>query len=251
MLKVCTATDCRGPDGRAVRFHAQASALFCSGRCKQRASRQRNGSTPRPKHVRDDLDRFYTDPGDVRPCVQVLLPAIVELAGRGDCAIVEPSVGDGAWIAEVHAAGVDVPFVALDVDPDAGALRRGQGDCQVLADFATWRPRFFRVGGVIGNPPYKFAEAHIRHALELTQGGLVAFLLRTSILGSRKRRPLWAAHPARVIRILSARPSFTADGKTDSAEYALFVWGDRILGEVGVRDIADGPLTLIPSRAAS
>lgn len=79
---------------------------------------------------------------------------------------------------------------------------------------------------IVTNPPYLLAEQFVHRALELTaDGGHVAFLLRLSFLGGQGRADsLWSKRNLRWLAPITPRPSFTPDGKTDAAEYALFVW---------------------------
>ncbi|MBP1467638.1 hypothetical protein EYB53_018130 [Candidatus Chloroploca sp. M-50] len=82
-----------------------------------------------------------------------------------------------------------------------------------------------KVDAIIGNPPYDLAEPILRRVLpQLNVAGCALFVLRLSFLGSVKREAFWNAHPAAEVSIIVPRPSFTADGKTDAAEYALFRW---------------------------
>jgi hypothetical protein len=77
---------------------------------------------------------------------------------------------------------------------------------------------------VIMNPPYSLSEAFVRRALEEVQAdGMVCALLRLGWLASKKRKEFHRTFLADV-HILSRRPSFTPDGKTDTSEYAWFVW---------------------------
>lgn len=79
---------------------------------------------------------------------------------------------------------------------------------------------------VIGNPPYKYAEAFVRLSLEHTvEGGYVVFLLRLAFLeGQERGAGLWKEYPPKQVAVCSQRPSFTGDGKTDATAYAVFVW---------------------------
>lgn len=80
-------------------------------------------------------------------------------------------------------------------------------------------------GLIVMNPPYSLALPFVAAALEVvrSQAGTVAALLRLGFLASRKRRDWWQSHPADVY-VLSERPSFTGDGRTDATDYAWFVW---------------------------
>jgi SAM-dependent methyltransferase len=80
---------------------------------------------------------------------------------------------------------------------------------------------------IVMNPPYKLAAEFVRAALEDVQPGRkVAALLRLNFLGSsRKRLDLVGPDShLRAVHVLSRRPSFTGDGRTDACEYAWFVW---------------------------
>lgn len=82
---------------------------------------------------------------------------------------------------------------------------------------------------ILTNPPFFAALEGIEKALASIQGvrtyaATAAFLLRLNFLGSKKRAPLHMRAPAEVL-IMSRRPSFRDDGKTDSIEYAWFLWG--------------------------
>lgn len=80
---------------------------------------------------------------------------------------------------------------------------------------------------IVTNPPFFAALEGIGRAFYETKGfhATVAFLLRLNFLGSKKRSVLHTETPAEVL-IMSERPSFRPDGKTDSIEYAWFLWGE-------------------------
>ncbi len=74
---------------------------------------------------------------------------------------------------------------------------------------------------IITNPPYRQAEQFVRHGM--LHAERTAWLLRLNFLGSQKRVPLHARFDPDV-HVLSKRPSFTYDGRTDATEYAWFVY---------------------------
>ena len=155
-----------------------------------------------PMGSRIHLDAYYT-PGPLARALVDLLPIVPRSR------VVEPSVGGGAFARALRAGGAHVEGV------DVSCLASGLADCDDshIGDWLTWRGR---ADWVVGNPPYKHAEAHIRHALEVAPR--VAMLLRLAMLESQKRAPFWEAHPPRKVWVLSERPSFTGGG-TDSAAY--------------------------------
>ena len=162
--------------------------------------------------MRDALDRYYT-PDEVAGKLVRELP----ISGR----VLEPHVGGGAFLRAMP-SGVEV--TAGDIDPLAPGLTNASR-CYV-GDFEAHRGSY---DWVIGNPPYRHAEAHVRHALTLAPD--VAFLLRLAFLESRRRRPFWDEHPPYHVWILSRRPSFTG-GATDNSAYAWFWWSTRAPGSL-------------------
>lgn len=175
---------------------------------------------------RDELDRYYT-PGPVADALVQYLPDVPRPVDRRAKAL-EGHVGDGAWVRALrkHSPWRHVAVHGSDIDPEARGLR--EADCSFVSDFLDVRHPY---DAVLGNPPYRVAEDHVRHALSLVAPrlGVVAFLLRLAFLESVQRVPLWRDHrPARVV-VLSRRPSFTGSG-TDAAAYGFFIWDGRHQG---------------------
>lgn len=86
---------------------------------------------------------------------------------------------------------------------------------------------------VMGNPPFKEAEAFVRAGLPLLhpQGHMI-FLLRLAFLeGQARRDGLFTEHPPKYVWTCSKRPSFTEDGKTNATAFAAFVWQKGWEGE--------------------
>ena len=78
---------------------------------------------------------------------------------------------------------------------------------------------------IITNPPFNISRSIIDKALDdVTEGGYVIMLLRLNYLGGKVRKDLWESHMPKYIFTYSRRLSFTDDGKTDSVEYAHYVW---------------------------
>jgi hypothetical protein len=158
--------------------------------------------------MRRELDRYYTPDTLARQCLE--LHTWIE--GR----VLEPHVGGGAF-ARALAEHKEAELTVGDIDPDAPGLalsnRSYVGDFLEVTGGYDW---------VIGNPPYRHAELHVRHALRLATR--VGFLLRLAFLESQRRRPLWNEHPPSCIWVLSKRPSFTSNNRTDATAYAWFFW---------------------------
>lgn len=86
---------------------------------------------------------------------------------------------------------------------------------------------FPKVDVVITNPPYSLAQEFVDKALG--EADVVIMLLRVGFLESMKRWEWWQENPIRSLMVLSQRPSFTEDGKTDGSGYAWFVWDKKNL----------------------
>lgn len=74
----------------------------------------------------------------------------------------------------------------------------------------------------ITNPPFTYSQEFVDRALDIAN--CVIMLLPQSFFGSGKRKEWWQKHPPTAQFILSRRPSFTGDGKTDSEVYSWVVW---------------------------
>ncbi len=188
---------------------------------------------------RIDNDAYYTPPGPVRQILQVLK----DMTGLNPgSTVLEPSCGGGNIIHEVitklgvdeaNVTGVDVsdrgfagiralhPGVklhhrsVLDDPPIRSDMTRDLGSMCYRRDFDL----------CIGNPPYgdDLPELFVRKLMALQNCYTIAFLLRLNWLGSVRRNDLHRRFPPRVY-VLSKRPSFSDNGKTDGCEYAWFVW---------------------------
>lgn len=80
---------------------------------------------------------------------------------------------------------------------------------------------------IITNPPFSIADELIMGRLVPfieDEGGILVCLLRLAWVASQKRAEFHRRTRADIY-VLPRRPSFTGDGKTDSADYAWFVWG--------------------------
>ena len=78
---------------------------------------------------------------------------------------------------------------------------------------------------IFTNPPFCMSLEFLQKALnDVKDGGYVIMLLRLNFLGSGKRNKWLKNNMPYEIYVHSKRMSFTDDGKTDSIEYAHFVW---------------------------
>jgi hypothetical protein len=137
--------------------------------------------------------------------------------------VLEPGAGAGAFMRATAETWPDASVTGYDLEPKLPGIIR--------ADFLKGtQGHAFAL--ILGNPPYLFAEDFVHVGLDrATHFGFVAFLLRLSFLGGQGRADsLWNARNLRWLAPITPRPSFTPDGKTDAAEYALFVWQRGYVG---------------------
>lgn len=162
-------------------------------------------------------------------CVRRLLEAVKLPAGRW----LEPTAGAGAIIEGVNAVRSDIEWTAVELrDECQRPLSKLIGPRQVrISDFLEVMPDEIpptRV--VITNPPYLHAMPIVEHAQRFD--AWVVMLLRLNFLSSETRAEFLRRNPPDVY-VLPNRPSFTASGKTDSIEYAWFVWKPSRRGRKG------------------
>jgi hypothetical protein len=78
---------------------------------------------------------------------------------------------------------------------------------------------------IISNPPFIIAREFIEKALDdVADDGFVIMLQRLNFFGGKKRKDFWDNLMPKYTFVHSRRMSFTHDGKTDSIEYAHYVW---------------------------
>lgn len=143
----------------------------------------------------------------------------VPIAGR----VLEPCAGTGLMAKALKLT--EWPFVrqvyANDIDPAYG---HPWHDDAADPSAAVWQER---PDWVVTNPPYNRAATILEVAYNRARIG-VAFLLRLSFLEPTNGRRAWLqAHDEELAYLLifgSPRPSFTDDGRTDSATVAWMVW---------------------------
>jgi hypothetical protein len=192
-----------------------------------------------------NADDFYATPAwATRAILRAAFP-------NAPSRILDPAAGDGAILAVAREMMPETRLAAFETNDtperrEAG-LRRARlasvtdGGHVVFRDsLAT--PPWRDVDGqrfdlILANPPFSLAMDFLERSLaEVEAGGEVAFLLRLAFLASMKRAAFHRGHPCDIY-ILPKRPSFTPDGKTDSADYAWFVYGPGHAGAWSILDL--------------
>ena len=147
--------------------------------------------------------------------------------------IVEPSANDGVFLACARETWPGARLIAVELQPKYEAALRERADGVLIGDWLAFAQLIAERGGanlILGNPPYKPAEAHIRAALRaLPPGGVLALLLRINfVAGIERALGLWQEFPPSDVHPIAQRPSFRKNKKgkrsSDMTEYGLYVW---------------------------
>lgn len=149
----------------------------------------------------------------------ILQGSIIDPCAGGDFIKTEkhPEGRGMSYLEALYNYGVPLGNIAtMDIREDSRASKKGDYLKTVLP---------FKPFLIITNPPFNLAIEIIKKALDdVEEGGYVVMLLRLNFFGSDKRRDFWRHFMPLYAFIHHKRISFTEDGKTDSIEYAHFVW---------------------------
>jgi len=129
----------------------------------------------------------------------------------------DPCAGNGAILSVLHGLHPAPKCSGIEIDRKKATISRSRCGDALTTDWP-------KADLVITNPPYSLALEFILKAQEQLPHAERAFLLRLNFLGSQGRSEFHRKYPADIY-VLSRRPSFTEDGKTDATEYAWWVWG--------------------------
>lgn len=153
----------------------------------------------------------------------------------------EPGAGEGAIMRAVDARRDDVTWAAIESRAQCLPTLSAITKYVEIADFLTCRlpDQVGTIAAVLGNPPFNQAFDFVRRAREIAPEAQVCMLLRIAFLATETRADFMREYPPDVY-VLPNRPSFTPDGKTDSADYAWFNWRPgAVIG--GLRVLASTP----------
>lgn len=163
------------------------------------------------RQSKDPLEFYETPPS----AVHTIRPHLPRFSS-----VLDPCCGKGSLL---RATGLP-PAMCFGIEINKNhheANARGRIYFRDALDSVSWPD----ADAILVNPPYSHAATFVQRALyEARSGVTVAFLLRLAFLESFTRFQLHAKHPSDVF-VFSERPSFSGNGKTDSAAYAWFVWG--------------------------
>ena len=173
-------------------------------------------STTNPKRLA--IDDFVNTP-------EATTHALLNQIGHYD-RILEPAAGEGAIIQAIRTWSDLKPNIdGIEISPEHASVCQDAGLEVLTGDYFEQQISPGKYDLIITNPPFSIAMEFVQHSLWLAgRKGTVAMLLRLGWLASLKRRDFHRAYPADVY-VLSKRPSFSGDGKTDSADYCWLAWG--------------------------
>jgi len=182
-------------------------------------------------------DDFYSTPPW---CVDALLTVPGVRAYLAESYVVDPCAGDGAILAAL--CGKAFTRAGIELSPERAAVSNRIART-VAGDFfdASIAARVIRPEWrtcIVTNPPYGLAMEFARGCLSFPSCSFVALLLRLNWLAGKRRAAFHRQCPA-AVRVLSRRPSFSADGATDATEYAWFLWAPADIAAPGTWRILD------------
>lgn len=93
-------------------------------------------------------------------------------------------------------------------------------------------------GDIITNPPYRYAQEFIEHALEIVPyGRKVCMFLKVQFLEGKKRRLLYDTVPPKRVWVSTSRIQCSKNGvfKGSMAAYAWYVWEKGYKGETTLK----------------
>lgn len=133
-----------------------------------------------------DLGQWFT------PAWAAEIFAADALAGMGDIGVVEPSCGEGAFLAAIPD---HLPAIGIEIDPRmAQVAQNATGRTVITGDFVTADFHVERLGAIIGNPPYSMPviDAFIMRSHQLLpEDGICALLLPAHVLSTTSRVGRW------------------------------------------------------------
>lgn len=176
------------------------------------------GASSHSRRRRERNDYYATDP--------IAVEWLLKLEDFSDD-ILEPACGEGHLSKRMIELGKNV--VSSDI------IDRGYGEVKNFFDYDSWH------GDIITNPPYKFAQEFVEHAIKIIpEGRKVAMFLKIQFLEGKRRKEFFMKNPPIRVWVSSSRIRCALNGDFNTTKngsavcYAWFVWqkgykGDTIL----------------------
>lgn len=136
--------------------------------------------------------------------------------------ILDVGAGAGVWGTAARARWKRAELIGVELRE---LPRPDVYDEWIVGDFAEAAPELGTFDLVMGNPPYRHAEAFIRAGLSLlAPGGELLFLLRLSFReGINRNRGLFREYPLAELSVCDRRPKFHSQ-KNGSIAFGFFRW---------------------------
>jgi len=173
-------------------------------------------SAPKKKKRREA--DFYETPDW---CTEALLAAYPLDPMTRQLKIVEPCAGHGAISRVIKDYYSSCELIQYELTRNKKLQKYGD---VTFGDFFNNAIADDTVDYVITNPPFTLSQEFITSCRYLYPNAEIIKLLPFSFLGSAKRHDWWVDNTPNKHSVLSDRPSFTNDGKTDSSVYAWYHW---------------------------
>ena len=178
------------------------------------------GASNHTSKEREEHDYYATDP----KAGELLLE--LELFEN----ILEPACGEGHLSEVFIKNGIQVTSSDL--------IDRGYGIQKDFFEYNNWD------GDIVTNPPYKYAQQFVEHALNIIpEGRKVAMFLKIQFLEGKKRKTLFKNNPPRTVYISSSRLLCAKNaefekmikGGGSAVAYGWFVWKKGHKGETTLK----------------
>lgn len=149
-------------------------------------------------------------------------------------AILECAAGNGAFIRSIRKAGYKNKIYANEIrDSEHSKLIHSGADVVSHKDFINDDINISdNISTIFTNPPYSIAQEFLEKCFNDYPNAEVIMLLRLAFLESVKRQPFWNKYPPNSLYVLSKRPSFTGNNKTDATAYCWIVWNGLCKQEI-------------------
>lgn len=150
--------------------------------------------------------------------------------------ILEPSVGNGSIVKAIRQRERESNrhIIGIEIRQEEEIGLKQICDEVYIDNFLTWKSNS-TYDVIIGNPPYSLAKEFIEKCFEISnENTTIIMLLRTAFLESKKRYDFWQRNPVNGLYVLSQRPSFLGNGKSDATSYSWFIWNNSNNQEIKV-----------------
>lgn len=176
-------------------------------------------SSKNRKKKSDPLDRYNTPTWLIQAILKEILPDNIGSAKR-PFRILDPCAGDARFSNEICNYLGDESWVRVDsydIDPRHPVVEK--------ANFLQLEPNPV-YDLIISNPPFTWALEFIQHSMKFrsNENVPIVFILRLNWLGGQWRAKAIRENLPKSIMVTPKRPIFNGS-RSDSAEYAAFVWG--------------------------